>query len=509
VANVKEATASPKAASKRLPSNTTVISVQGAADRESPPSREAAAPPDLPPPNNPAAGTDDNSRGYTVDILGRLVSPQSLFVLLWYIGWYAVSFAEWFRLQDEGHPPEYASIEFAAYRAVAFIPFYVTAGWFQANMLAAPGNPGWLLGVMGPVFSFASIAATQNIRAGVLGLALADITFFGCIFSKYSPSRAAISFVLIAFALLAQFGLAVASSQLPALKAALPPAMAGLVAPLMTLLYESVAHLGLATAWQQWGETRETGIITILTAVIVQSGEIVRLVGVLSAVTAETPLHEGFTSVAAGVLFDWFARTKLRHVIQMAVLNKTEYAPSAEYGLLLQLKYKFGYTPILVAVPYLVLLAAAGDESARQPLTWALLVMHIAGESATDYLSLLWQNYLHQSTPGAPPETLWQTFQRVTEPSGHLFPKVSCLGELRQAEPRPANGTNNGLDKLWQWPPKEMAGAFLLVMAAGFFILGYDGAVAQPWRELQLGLDIEGILTNSTLVGNSTLVNGG
>jgi hypothetical protein len=43
-----------------------------------------------------------------------------------------------------------------------------------------------------------------------------------------------------------------------------------------------------------------------------------------------------------------------------------------------------------------------------------------------------------------------QTFQRVTEPSGNLFPKVSCLGELRQAEPRPATGTNNGLDQLWR-----------------------------------------------------------
>jgi hypothetical protein len=139
----------------------------------------------------------------------------------------------------------------------------------------------------------------------------------------------------------------------------------------------------------------------------------------------------------------------------------------------------------------------------------ALLAMHVTGESATDYLCLLWQNYLHQITPGATPETLRQTFLRVTEPSGHLFPKVSCLGELKQAEPRPANGTNNGLGQLWQWPPKKMAGAFLLVMAAVFFNVGYEGAVAIPWRELQLGLDIENILTNSTLVGNITLVNGG
>ena len=34
----------------------------------------------------------------------------------------------------------------------------------------------------------------------------------------------------------------------------------------------------------------------------------------------------------------------------------------------------------MVAVPYLALLAAAGDEAARQPYTWVLLVMHIAGE---------------------------------------------------------------------------------------------------------------------------------
>jgi hypothetical protein len=249
VAELGVATPSPKkATSKRPPSSTTVINVQGAADRESPPSREAAASPDLPPPNNPAAGTD-NSRGYNVDILGRLVSLQSLFAMLWYVGWVAVAYAEWFRLQDEGHPPEYASIEFAAYVAVAVIPSWVTTGWFQANMLAAPGNAGWLLGVMGPVFNFAAIAATQNIGGIFLGAALTLVTFYGCILSKYSPSRAAISFALMAFALFAQFGLAVASSSLPALKAALPPLMAGLVAPLMTLLYESVGHLGIAMAW--------------------------------------------------------------------------------------------------------------------------------------------------------------------------------------------------------------------------------------------------------------------
>jgi hypothetical protein len=54
-----------------------------------------------------------------------------------------------------------------------------------------------------------------------------------------------------------------------------------------------------------------------------------------------------------------------------------------------------------------------------------------------------------------------------------------------------------------------MAGALLLVMAAAFFDLGYTGAVAQPWRELQLGLDVENISSNSALVGNNTLVNGG
>jgi hypothetical protein len=66
------------------------------------------------------------------------------------------------------------------------------------------------------------------------------------------------------------------------------------------MLCESVGHLGVAMAWQK------------CTALIVQSGEIVRLVGVLSAVTAETSLYEGLTSVAAGVLFDFFSRAKLR-----------------------------------------------------------------------------------------------------------------------------------------------------------------------------------------------------
>jgi hypothetical protein len=104
----------------------------------------------------------------------------------------------------------------------------------------------------------------------------------------------------------------VASNSLLALKAALPPAMAGLVAPLMTMLHESVGHLGIAAAWQKWSAALEVGIIIILTAVIAQSGEIVRLVGVLSVATAETSLYEGFTSVAARFLFDFFSRAKFR-----------------------------------------------------------------------------------------------------------------------------------------------------------------------------------------------------
>jgi hypothetical protein len=58
-----------------------------------------------------------------VDILGRLVSLQSLFALLWFVGW--VADAEYIRLLDEGHPPEYASIEYAAYVAVAGTPFWM------------------------------------------------------------------------------------------------------------------------------------------------------------------------------------------------------------------------------------------------------------------------------------------------------------------------------------------------------------------------------------------------
>jgi hypothetical protein len=60
--------------------------------------------------------------------------------------------------------PERASIERTAYFAVAAIPFWfwVTAGWFQANMPAAPGNTntGRVLGVIGPALSFAFRAVT-------------------------------------------------------------------------------------------------------------------------------------------------------------------------------------------------------------------------------------------------------------------------------------------------------------------------------------------------------------
>jgi hypothetical protein len=62
---------------------------------------------------------------------------------------------------------------------VAYIPFYVTAGWFQANVLAAPGNAGWLLGVVGAVFQFAAIEATQNRGGGFLGSAIAIAAFCG------------------------------------------------------------------------------------------------------------------------------------------------------------------------------------------------------------------------------------------------------------------------------------------------------------------------------------------
>jgi hypothetical protein len=51
-------------------------------------------------------------------------------------------------------------------------------------MLAAPGNAGWLLGMMGPVFSFTAIAATQNMGGRFLGTVLALVTFYGCVLAK-------------------------------------------------------------------------------------------------------------------------------------------------------------------------------------------------------------------------------------------------------------------------------------------------------------------------------------
>jgi hypothetical protein len=370
--------------------------------------------------------------------------------------------------------------------------------------------------MLAPASSFAVTVVTQNkVIGNFLGSAIAFVTFYGYVLSRYSESRDLISFALMAFTLVAQFGLAIASNLLPTLKAVLPVEMAGLVAPAITLLYETVAYMLLVRAWQRWGAQREMGNFTIIAALIVQSGEIVRLVGVLSAInSAEGPLYEGMVSVAAGIVFDVFARTKVRYVVQMVILYKIAYEPCAEYSLLLQLKYKFGYTPIMVAVPYLALYAAAGDETARAPYTWLLLLMSMAGQTATNFISLLWQNYLHQSAPGAPSETLRETLKRVQQVSGNLMPQVSVVStrnppKLRKVERRPATGTNNGLEKLWRWPPGDMAGAFLLVLAVVFFSLGYGGAVTLPWQEMKLNVEGTVAVINSTLVTNSTLVDGG
>jgi hypothetical protein len=504
------ATASPKAISKRLPSNTAVISAQETtdSDRMEVTSKKhrsnAVAPGQMPTteqesssvspekmPTTPAATTDDsttntNGQVYHTGVLNHLVSPLSLAMVLWFAVCIALERYETIRLSDEGHPPNYRSTKYAAYTAMAQIPFYVTAGWFQANALAAPGNAGWLLGILGPVFNFAAVVATQNNAGNFLGTAIALVAFYGYILSWHSQSRDPMSFALMAFSLVAQFGLAITTATLPALKDALPDMMAGLVAPVITLLYEATGHLFLVMSWKRWGAERKMAILSILTALIVECGEIVRLVGILSAVTAEDPLSEGMIGVVGGVISDIFARTKLRMAIQKAVLNKADFEASAEYELLLRLKYKFGYTPIMVAGPYLALQAAAGDEAARQLNTWLLLLMHGAGEFTTDYLCLLWQNYLQRSAPGETPESLRETLKRVQQASGHRFPRFSLLGELKPALPRPATGTNDGLDQMWRWPVDKMTGAFLLVTAVVYFNLGYIGAVRAPWGALDL-----------------------
>jgi hypothetical protein len=358
-------------------------------------------------------------------VLDNLISLLSLFAVLWYSVWVAIARAEALSLMDKNCPQEYASTKYAAYVAASTTPFYIAAGWFQANALAAPGNTGWLLGVLGPVSHFAFAVATHDRMIGkFIGSSVAVATFYVCVLSRHSQSRVPISFALMAFALVAQMGLGTVSNLLPVLKVTLPANMAGLVAPATTLLYENVAYLFLATAWTRWGAQREASIFVILAAMVVQSGETIRLTGVLSAVTAENPLYEGIISIMAGVVFESFARTKLRQVIQMAVMNQIAYAPSSEYGLLLQLKWRFGYTPMIVATPFLALYAVAGDEAARQLRTWALLVMHAGGKVTTDVIGILWQNYLHQSAPGAPAESLRETLKRV---QGVHFPLLSNI----------------------------------------------------------------------------------
>jgi hypothetical protein len=232
-------------------------------------------------------------------VFNHLVSPLSLAMVLWFTAGAAFVRREETRLADEGHPREHASIERAAYNAAALIPFCVTGGWFQANMLAAPGNSGRLLGVLGPVLIFAATVATQTRDAFFLGAGVALVTFCGHILSRHSQSRDPMSFALIAFSLVAQFGLAIATSFLHDLKDAVPVVvLAGLVAPATTLLHEAVGHLFLVMSWQRWGAKRKMAIAVILTALIAECGKIVRLVGVLSAVNAEDPLQRIFLTTS-------------------------------------------------------------------------------------------------------------------------------------------------------------------------------------------------------------------
>jgi hypothetical protein len=95
--------------------------------------------------------------------------------------------------------------------------------------------------------------------------------------------------------------------------------------------------------------------------------------------------------------------------------------------------------------------------------------MRGAGEYTTGHFCLLWKNFLHHSVPGATPESLRETSKRVQQAPGQHFPRFSLLGELKPALPRPATGTNDGLDEMWRWPADKMTGAFLLVMMAVSF----------------------------------------
>ena len=169
--------------------------------------------------------------GYNADLLNQLINPVSVAAVLWYVVWSAFAGAERIHLLED-YPPGYASAEWAAYAVMAVVPFHITAGWFQANILAARGNDGFLLGVMGPVFQFTATVVTQSqFIAMFFGSIVAYNTFYSYVLLRHSQSRVPISFVLMALINSAQFGLACATYFLPALKAALHPAMAGLIAP--------------------------------------------------------------------------------------------------------------------------------------------------------------------------------------------------------------------------------------------------------------------------------------
>eukprot|EP00927_Polykrikos_kofoidii_P079168 TRINITY_DN75955_c0_g1_i1.p1 TRINITY_DN75955_c0_g1~~TRINITY_DN75955_c0_g1_i1.p1 ORF type:complete len:490 (-),score=23.58 TRINITY_DN75955_c0_g1_i1:166-1635(-) len=311
------------------------------------------------------------------------------------------------------------SYDFLPSMALVGIPSYFLCGinqalrlacpsWFALTLVAMPGRfvGGTLVGWV--VASFTQPKCGSGRISFVLGLSCMVTSIFPLAFGMLwlgPPSfvftvvlwcsvlmpfsrNVCIGFVVLSWMFCIQTAFMMVASALTTIRAGMPLPIMGATAPLAVALYEVVAYRYIRLAWNRRPAGLHSRLFSTMCALIVQSAETLRFVGLLAASLQDDLqllILDTSVNLGVGLLCDLVYRGRVVEGLWALMLNRAV-AVSPEMDCFLRARFFFGYTIIVPFLSIVPLVNVGGLPWAKSLAFWVLFGLGLTWELVSDIL---------------------------------------------------------------------------------------------------------------------------
>lgn len=215
-----------------------------------------------------------------------------------------------------------------------------------------------------------------------------------------------------------QLGLLIFVENLATIKSSMPRLLQGVLMPSLVVFYEAVSSILFCRGWRRfYRSVVPLQLFNIVPIMVVQTGEGMRLVGLLTAslhpdrghAFAEMAMAVGF-SVASDILS---RSLRVQQLLWRAATGKA-YQVTPEHDAFLRARFEYGYTSFIYVLATASVMNIHGIGWASQPLLWVAMATGLTAEVFTDaaFVLLHWRASSRAESP-------IQTLQRLLTPGGH------------------------------------------------------------------------------------------